>query len=103
VNDNDEATLHDALETVIDARKFLKNSYIASFGLRSEAAKLGILESHQSALEMFTERLSQLTETNLQRCFLEKGEQGVTSHFRGLSFYRVSVENYMGRFLAATL
>jgi hypothetical protein len=100
LTEEDEGGLHDALETVVDARNFLKNSYIASFGLRNDPTGLGVLESHQAALEMFTERLSQLTETNLHRLYLEKGEQRVKAHFRGLAFYRASVVNYTERFLA---
>jgi hypothetical protein len=103
LTEDDEEILFCALETVVDARVFLKNSYIASFGLRNEPDNLGILESHQAALELFTERLSQLTETNLQRLYLEKGEQKVKSHFRGLAFYYASVRNYMERFLGLNL
>ena len=100
---DDEAILQAALGTVIDARRFLKNSYIASFGSRSDSTKLAVLESQQAALEIFTERLSQLTETNLQRLYTEKGEKRLQAHFRGLDFYRVSVMKYIDRFLANVL
>jgi len=56
-------------------------------------------ESHQGALEMLTERLSQLTELNLQRLYQEKGEQSVQNHFNRISFYRVSIASYMKRIL----
>ena len=98
--EEEEEVLHDSLKTVVEARVFLKNSYVASFGLRNDPTQLGILESHQAALEMFTERLSQLVETNLHRLYLEKGEIGMKTHFRGLAFYRASVVNYTERFLA---
>lgn len=97
----DEDRLNDALLTLCKARKFLRNSYVASFGLRDHPGLLETLENYQSALEMLTERLSQLTETNLQRFYLEKGEYGVKAHFHGLGFYTVSVSNYMDRFNAA--
>ena len=98
---SDEMTLIDGVLTLCDARKFLRNSYVASFGLRENPTRLKMLENYQSALEMLTERLSQLTETNLQRLFLEKGESGVKGHLHGLGFYRLSVSNYMDRFNAA--
>lgn len=96
----DETTLIDALFTLCKARKFLRNSYVASFGLRDKPSLLNTLENYQSALEMLTERLSQLTETNLQLLYNEKGESAVKSHFHGLGFYRLSVFNYMARFRA---
>ena len=100
---DDEAILQQALKTVIDARRFLKNSYIASLASRSDPKKLAVLESQQAALEIFTERLSQLTETNLQRLYMEQGEKRVQAHFQKEDFYRISVINYIDRFLANVL
>jgi ariadne-1 len=89
------------LETLVDARNFLKHSYVAAFGMRNEPARLKRLETHQATLELFTERLSQLAETNLHPLYLVHGEQHVTTHFRAMSFYQVSVANYMERILTS--
>jgi hypothetical protein len=77
----------------------LKNTYITSFGLRTKSTLLSEYESHQGALELLTEKLSQLTEMNLQRIYTENGEQCVINHFQRLMVYRVSVSNYMNRIL----
>mmetsp|Transcript_29925 Transcript_29925/g.45997 ORF Transcript_29925/g.45997 Transcript_29925/m.45997 type:complete len:1188 (-) Transcript_29925:232-3795(-) len=99
LTNEDERVLHDGLETVIRARQVLKNSYVASFGLRKDPQKMQSLQSHQAALELFTERLSQLTERNLHSLLAEKGQARLIQHFQGLAFYSVSVSRYMQRFL----
>lgn len=103
ISEDEEDVFCSALSTLIEARKYLRHSYVASFELRRSPELLTILENYQGALEMLTERLSQLTEYNLQGLYREKGEHGVTQHFRGLDFYRVSVEKYIDRFSAALL
>ena len=54
-------------------------------------------EVHHSCLEMFTERLAQLTETNLQRLYLEQGQFGLVQHFHRIDFYNMTVSKYMDR------
>lgn len=95
--DEDPEILCEALRIIVKARSFLKYSYVASFGLRKDPKRLKIHEGHHSCLEVFTERLSQLAETNLQRLYLEEGERGVKSHFRRLAFYTISVVRYTER------
>ena len=96
-----EEILRMVLETLVDARTFLKHSYVAAFGMRKEPARLKRLETHQATLELFTERLSQLAETNLHPLYLVHGEEHVKNHFRAMSFYQVSVANYMERINAS--
>jgi hypothetical protein len=45
--------------------------------MRKKPARLKRLETHQATLELFTERLSQLAETNLQPLYLVHGERSV--------------------------
>mmetsp|Transcript_18311 Transcript_18311/g.27120 ORF Transcript_18311/g.27120 Transcript_18311/m.27120 type:complete len:948 (+) Transcript_18311:648-3491(+) len=97
-DDNYDTLLH-AVSFSIDSRHFVKNSYITSFGLRNNAKMLAEYESHQGALEMLTERLSQLTELNLQRLYQEKGERCIVNYFNRISFYRLSIASYMKRVL----
>ena len=103
IEDNYYELLQAALEVVVEARMFLKNSYIAAFGLRNNAAKLAEFESHQGALEVLTEKLNQLTDMNVQRIFREKGRQSLAMHFQRLSFYQFSVCTYMTRILELDL
>jgi len=88
-----------ALDTLLKGRNFLKNSYIAMLGFRTDPTRLKLHEDHHACLEMFTERLSQLTETNLHSLYTLQGHVGIRLHFRRLDFYTTSVTKYMGRML----
>ena len=101
LTEEDEITLCDSLLILCNARKYLRNSYIASFGFEGNQPGLDVLENYQGGLEMLTERLSQLTETNLQRLHMESGEWEIKNHFHGLGFFAASVSNYMARFNVA--
>ena len=94
----DETVFCDALLVLCRARNYLRNSYIQSYGLRENRSGLDVLENYQGALEMLTERLSQLTETNLPLLFMQKGEGAIKRHFHGLGFFSASVANYIVRF-----
>ena len=98
LTEEDETVLCDALLILCRARKYLRNSYIASYGLRANQLGLDVLENYQGALEMLTERLSELTETNLHHLFMQKGEYAIKRHFHGLGFFSASVSNYIVRF-----
>ena len=95
--DEDAEIMAQALETLLAGRDFLKHSYVAMLGLRKDAKRLKLHEDHHDCLEMFTERLSQLTETNLHRQYTLQGQLGIKLHFRRLAFYTVSVIKYMER------
>lgn len=96
-------TLQGALAVVVESRIFLKNSYIACFGCRNNPIKLSELESHQGALEVLTEKLSQLTEMSVQWIHREQGRRCLMMHFQRLSFYQFSVCTYMARILELDL
>jgi ariadne-1 len=95
--DEDPEILRQALRTIARARCFLKHSYVALLGLRKDLKRLKTHEVHHSCLEVFTERLSQLAESNMHRLYLEQGEERVKSHFRRLAFYTISVARYIER------
>ena len=95
--DEDPRIMTRALETLLEGRDFLKYSYVAMLGLRNDAKRLKLHDDHHTCLEMFTERLSQLTETNLHQEYTLRGEVGIDLHFRRLAFYTVSVAKYMER------
>jgi IBR domain, a half RING-finger domain/Zinc finger, C3HC4 type (RING finger) len=97
LEDEDSDVIQRGLETLVQARCFLKHSYIASLGLRDDQATLEKHETQHSCLEMFTERLSQLTEMNLHRLYLEQGQNGLRGHLQKLAFFTASVEKYQER------
>lgn len=86
-----------AEETLIKARRFLKFSYIAAYGMKDEQVRRKIFESHQGALELLTETLSGLTELNLDTLYVERGEKTLRLHLRAISFYSSVVEKYIDR------
>ena len=95
--DTDVEIMDSALKTLLAGREFLKNSYVAMLGLRNDKKRLKLHEDHHGCLEMFTERLSQLTETNLHRLYTMQGQWGIRLHFRKLAFYTASVTKYTER------
>lgn len=95
--DSDLEIMDNALKTLLAGREFLKNSYVAMLGLRDDEKRLKLHEDHHGCLEMFTERLSQLTETNLHRLYTLQGHWGIRLHFRKLAFYTASVTKYTER------
>ena len=99
ITDDNYAVLHQAVSFLIEARQFLRNTYVMSFALRRQTSLLVEHECHQGALETLIERLSQLTELNLQRLYQENGEQYVMNHFKKISFYQLAIAKYMERIL----
>jgi len=111
---NGPAILQRAFTILTSSRLLLMNSYIEMLGLYSNSPgsvsdgdkdrnhnynydRYKQHEVHHSCLEMFTERLAQLTETNLQRLHLEQGQFGLIQHFHRIDFYNVTVNKYMDR------
>ena len=99
ITEDNYAVLHQAVSFLIEARQFLRNTYVMSFALRRQTILLVEHECHQGALETLIERLSQLTELNLQRLYQENGEQYVMNHFKKISFYQLAIAKYMERIL----
>jgi ariadne-1 len=94
--DKDPEIMAQALEILLAGRDFLKHSYVKLLYLKDpKSAKLH--EDHHGCLEMFTERLSQLTEMNLHSQFMLGGQFEIDLHFRRLAFYTDSVTKYMER------
>jgi ariadne-1 len=95
--DGDPEKMTQALKVLLEGRDFLKNSYVAMLGLAKDTKRLKLHDSHHECLEMFTEQLSHLTETNLHRQYELHGHIGIRLHFRKLAFYTASVAKYMER------
>lgn len=94
----DEAQdLVSAEETLVDARRFLKYTYVAAYGMKDDQHRRKIFESHQGALELLTETLSGLTELNHDNLYVERGENSLRLHLRAISFYSSIVSKYMDR------
>ena len=86
-----------AEETLLEARRFLKFSYIAAYGLKDNRARRKIFESHQGALELLTETLSGLSELDLDSLYVNGGENNLRLHLRAICFYSSVIERYMER------
>ncbi len=86
------------LETLVQARRFLKNSYVYSFGNSKSGS--AVFENHQGALEASTEGLSRLSELDVDTIHNKSGAQGVRNHFKALGLYTAFVTNSMERMLA---
>jgi hypothetical protein len=86
-----------AEETLVECRHFLKNSYVAAYGMKDNPSRRKVFESHQGALELLTETLSGLTELSLDTVYVESGESALRLHLRAISFYTSIVRKYMDR------
>ena len=89
--------LIEAEETLLNARGFLKFSYVAVYGMKDDPSRRRVFESHQGALELLTETLSGMTEFNLDSMYVERGENALRLHLRAISFYSSIVRRYMDR------
>jgi hypothetical protein len=81
-----------AVKTLVTAREFLKNSYIAAWALRNDVQR-EIFESHQATLEHVTEQLSYRTTQNVDAVYSDR----IQSHFRSIDFLTICVTKYMQR------
>jgi len=95
VSDDEVAALERCRELLVEARTFLKHSYVAAYA--SPPEKLAALEDHQSALEMFVEKLTRLSNRKLEHVFVLEGEASMRNFVRSISFYTTSVYGYMER------
>lgn len=97
LSEDDARALVDAEETLVKCRGFLKNSYVAAYGMKDDEERRNIFERHQGALELLTETLSGLTELNLDNVYVDRGEYGFRLYLRSIVFYTSVVCKYMER------
>lgn len=98
LDDEDEAhrILEYALRILVDARRFLLNSYIAAFGLNRDFSYRKEFETHQAQVEVLTERLSLLTE-NIPAVFQEGEEKELRSRMQAISLTGSALALYIRR------
>jgi hypothetical protein len=71
---------------------------VAAFSIAaSDETKRKAFEDHQAALELFVEKLTQLSEMKLESIYVDRGEKAFRAHLRSLAFFTSSVVEYMGR------
>lgn len=108
ISDEEEAhkTLECAFKILADARNFLRNSYIAAFGLNRDDIYRQEFETHQAQVELLTERLSLLTES-ISRSFQTGDERDLHARFKAiiltsgaLSLYIRRVDLFMSNFMS---
>lgn len=90
-------TYAETAATLVTARRFLKYSYVAMWSIRNNSEKGRIFERYQATLENVTERLTRLTDRNLENLYNEQGSLGVHAHFRALAFLSSCVIKYLAR------
>ncbi|CAB9520759.1 IBR domain-containing protein 1 [Seminavis robusta] len=104
-SDDDLDNMYTAARTLVRARNFLKNSYVAAWAMRKDLEHRDVFESHQANLELFTEKLSQLLLTKVHQLYIEHGAGAIHMHFRAMIFSTGSLLKYMDRmieFMSAT-
>jgi hypothetical protein len=97
VTDDELETLFAATEELVGARQFLKRSYVEAWAERDDASKRTLLASSQATLEFVTERLSQMTQTDLPAVYTKGGERSIRMHFRAMEFLRSTIVKYKER------
>ena len=94
----DTNVLFNVQATIIESRRFLKNSYVLTYQLQ-DSDHLRIIQTQQGVLENFVERLSFLSELQdvLVYSHTSESEHDVYQHLRMMSFYTTSVRKFMQR------
>jgi len=90
-------TFKEAAESLVECRHFLKFSYIIAYSILDNPKKRVAFEKQQGALEMLTEKLSGLTEVNLETLCSWEGERALHIHLKALAFHTLSVKKYAER------
>lgn len=85
-----------ALKILVDARSFLKNSYVSAFGLNRDDVYRQEFETHQAHVTSLTERLSLLT-ANLPDDFDTEEEKLVRSRFQAIRLTSSAISLYIQR------
>jgi len=92
--------LRKAIQCLMTCRNFLAYSYVVAWrfvGGSTEAK--AVFESHQSTLEVMTEKLNKLTETNLEELLSSRGESYFRAHFTALDFHSCASGMYVERMM----
>jgi hypothetical protein len=85
-----------ALKIIVDARSFLKNSYVSAFGLDRDDVYRQEFETHQAHVTSLSERLSLLT-ANLPDDFDTEEEKLVRSRFQAIRLTSSAISLYIQR------
>jgi ariadne-1 len=84
-------------DRLVRARSFLKHSYVTAWSQKTSSSS--DFENQQALLEVATGKLSQLTMSRLDETYSEKGNAGIRSLFRSVTFYTKVVHTCMKRLL----
>jgi hypothetical protein len=97
LGEEDALAFEEACQTLVDARGFLKYSYVAAFGSLEHSPTMRTFEDHQGALELFVEKFNQLLVSNMETIYIEKGSKAVHRHFGSISFFSSCIKRYIER------
>jgi hypothetical protein len=84
-------------DRLVRARSLLKHSYVTAWA--QKASSSSYFENQQALLEVATEKLSQLTMSRLDEAYSEKGNTGIRSLFRSVTFHTKVIQICMKRLL----
>eukprot|EP00977_Amphora_coffeiformis_P018254 scaffold6345_cov155-Amphora_coffeaeformis.AAC.6 len=84
-----------AFDLLVEARSFLKYSYVAAWSKHDDAAKP--FQRQQAILEVATEKLTQLTMSRLDDIYTFKGYPGIQLVFRSIYFHSSIVRECIDR------
>lgn len=90
---------YEALEALVQARRFLHYSYVTVWASPLEGGRGKLITDLQATLENVTERLSHLTNRHLETVWRDEGRRGLENHFRTVGFLVESVVLFQARLL----
>jgi IBR domain, a half RING-finger domain/Proteasome stabiliser len=99
IEDHEIQIMEQARETIVVARCFLKYSY-AAMAFEDLLDKDIPLERHQGTLELFVEKLSQITEMPCLDFYKDTTIRRRKQCLRSMSFYSSSILHYMERIMS---
>lgn len=101
LDESEREQLIGSVKALIEARQFLKFSYVEVWSMRTNYGKKDLFSSYQASLELMTERLSRMTESleGLEKIYLVDGDRGIYMHFRSMTFVASTVQKFQHRIL----
>jgi hypothetical protein len=97
--------LNDTLKVLVEARIFLKHSYISAWAYKkTNQTNHKAFECHQATLELFTERLGRMAhQTSFKEVYDYGGLHDIEFFFRGMKFHLIAVKMYIERIQVAQI
>lgn len=101
IDEIESKQLVEIIKVLIQARQFLKFSYVEAWSIQCDPKGKDVFTSYQASLELMTERLGQMADNihGLCRVYNDEGDHGIRMHFRSMSFVASTVQQFQHRIL----